>query len=308
MGIKSIFKYCSLIIFFLTLSCKKGLDKNSDSLSLKNKQVVNLTQTFEGEERIKQFYLSYYEGRLPGNNDLLKTFITKRLFQRIEELNNGDNLVLDYDPFIYGQDYFPEVIRKTLKVKAIPNKINEFEVSFNRFEENETPRKVVLFLVKEKNTYLIDAINSDDLLNLKEIDKFSNEHKITKKEEKQVKNSPQADNINYEIEDYIGSYSYFYDMGKLDEFAAMTIGYSLDIKQNSIRFAGQGYKTNFDDLCEAKMNNGVLEIHYKETIEGNTYNSNKTQPLVKMYKKGNTFYATSSQIKDGKEIKLKEEE
>ncbi|QCE43431.1 DUF5991 domain-containing protein [Psychroserpens sp. NJDZ02] len=331
MGISKIVK---LIFFFLiiksVISCKE-ITKKEDKIITGNSIVLSETKeenTHQSKEysqdksinydkkqnvneavnKIKEFYLSCYgyEGERKDEDNLWKKFTTNRFYQKTKELNSEDNYVLDYDPFIYGQDYYREVIRKTLKIKVIPNKKNEFEVSLNHFElENEKPTKVILYLVKEGDTYLIDAINSDKLLNLEQINKFSEKYQNIKEEEKKNQTIAKADNRNYQIEDYIGSYSYFYDMGKLDEIASMTIDYSFDIKKNDISFSGQGYKTNFDDLCEAKINNGVLEIYYKETIEGNTYNSNRTQPLFKIYKKGNDFYAISSFIKDGKEIKLK---
>ncbi|AUC76029.1 DUF5991 domain-containing protein [Olleya sp. Bg11-27] len=304
MGIKSIFKY-SFIVFFLILSCKKDINNKK---ALSTNEVVDVIQFSKAEERIKEFYLSYYKNSTTVNDDLLKRFITNRLFEKIQELGNSEDLILDYDPFIQGQDYRYDVIKKTLKIITSLNKENELKVSFNRFElENEKPTVVLLSLIKKGNIYLIDAINNDELLNLEEIKKFSDKNKNTKKGIKKPLNTPQVDNKNFGVKDYIGSYSYFSDMGKLDEIASITIGYSLEIKKDAVYFAGQGYQTNFDDLCYAKMNNGVLEIYYKKTIEGTEYNKNMTQPLVKIYKKGNTFYATSSQIKEGKEIKLKEE-
>lgn len=109
----------------------------------------------------------------------------------------------------------------------------------------------------------------------------------------------------------IGNYSLFQEKGMLDEFGAMTIGYDIKITNDSCFFYGHGYKTYFNDFCNTKQNADTLELYYHSTIEGNDYNKVYDQPILKLYQKGNDYYAKSPVISvDGEgnvEVKLKKE-
>lgn len=310
MGIRLIFRFYSVVLFFLAVGCKNNIANNEVSSSFTTNKKVDVVQVDEAKEIIKQFYLTYYKGENNGqdNYSVLKKFVTNRLLQRIQELRSSDNLILNYDPFIKAQDYSSEIIKNTIKVNSVFNKENEYEVSFNLFElENEKPTKVVLYLFKKGDIYLIDAINNDKYLNLEQIKENSSSEGSSKIEKGKSKSTFLSDKSSYDLNDYIGSYFYFHDMGKLDEIASMTIGYSLNIREDSIFFSGQGYKTNFEDLCTAKINKGVLEMYYEKSITGYDYNKNGTQPIIRISRKGDDFYASSPLIEDGKKIKLEKE-
>ena len=86
-----------------------------------------------------------------------------------------------------------------------------------------------------------------------------------------------------------------------------SIFYELKIKEDSIFFIGQGYQTNFYDLCYSKEQKDTLKIYYKKSLEGTNYNKNHKSSLVKLYKKGKRYYCKSSIIIEGQEVLLERE-
>ncbi len=97
-----------------------------------------------------------------------------------------------------------------------------------------------------------------------------------------------------------GKYSYKTTPYKLDSLSSIPIFYDLNIKKDSILFSGQGYKTDFYDLCFARQNVDTLEIYYSKTIEGTNYNKDEKASIAKLYKNGDNFFIISSVIEDGK--------
>ncbi|WP_103867602.1 hypothetical protein [Aquimarina sp. I32.4] len=65
---------------------------------------------------------------------------------------------------------------------------------------------------------------------------------------------------------------------------------------------------SFEYECLQKKSQKGVELHYKKNTGINEFTGDRSKPLMKIYKKGDDFYATSPLIEDGKEIKLKEEE
>lgn len=163
-----------LIISFL-MGCKQetkasNILQTQDSLKVKNNSEKAI-------ETLKEFYFSVY-GNDENNEKLNKKYLSERVLKRIDSLtSNNENLILDYDPFIKGQDYDGNIIKKTVKVEPLYNK-NEYRVSFLQFGEEDEKRINVDFLLIEtkEGNFLIDSILNDDYLN------FRNSTKTTKKD------------------------------------------------------------------------------------------------------------------------------
>ncbi|MEM6738423.1 MAG: DUF5991 domain-containing protein [Bacteroidota bacterium] len=112
-----------------------------------------------------------------------------------------------------------------------------------------------------------------------------------------------------QISNFLGKYDLLQDKGRLDEFSSMIISYTIEVKKDSIFFSGQGYKTNFRDLCSSKVDGDTLKLYYKLTIEGDEYNKVVDESLVRLYKKNNEFYVkspviTSTTWEENVEIKI----
>lgn len=119
-------------------------------------------------ETLKEFYLSVY-GNDENNEYLKEKYLSKRLLKKIDSLtSNPEDLILDYDPFIKGQDYDGKIIKKTLDIKPLNNP-NEYRVSFLLFSEKDERQINIDFLLKETKdgSFLIDAILNDNYLNFK---------------------------------------------------------------------------------------------------------------------------------------------
>jgi hypothetical protein len=85
-------------------------------------------------------------------------FLSNELIKKIDSLNSDpDNIILDYDPFIQGQDYDGKSIQNSFKVEF---KNNSFYVSFIAFENSNYT--VIYDLIKdEKNDIKINNILND---------------------------------------------------------------------------------------------------------------------------------------------------
>ncbi len=133
---------------------------------------------------LKKFYFSVYSSD-ESNEKVKKNFLSERMQARIDSLtSDGENLSLDYDPFIKGQDYNGDIIKKTLKIKRL-SRPNEYRADFLLFGENDEQRTAIDFLlVKSKGgNYLIDGILNDEYLNFKSIHtiKKNNPYTVIKK-------------------------------------------------------------------------------------------------------------------------------
>ncbi|MBU2952131.1 hypothetical protein KO493_15630 [Tamlana agarivorans] len=89
---------------------------------------------------------------------------------------------------------------------------------------------------------------------------------------------------------------------KEDGMGGKSIFYDIKIKKDSVFLSGQGYQTNFYDLCSAIEQNDTLKLYYKESLEGTDYNKNQKPPLLKLYKKGQEYYGVSPVISGGQEV------
>jgi len=85
------------------------------------------------------------------------------LLEKIDELSA--DMTLDYDPFIKGQDFFADVLNRTLKITPLENK-NEYRCCFLLFGNTYEKETCVDFLLeKDKDGhFVISKILNDDIL------------------------------------------------------------------------------------------------------------------------------------------------
>jgi len=274
-------------IIFLILSCKKSsADQLNNSISEKIPVEESINQA-TAIKFIEDFYQNNY-----GTDDLddsnFTPFLSQRVKNRIDKLRDVDNLILNYDPFIKAQDYDPVIISHTLKVHSISGKGDEYNVSFKLFEEQTEPfTNITIKLIEKDGSYLIDAVKNDQHLSFK-TNTIVDKHNIEKTSNHNVLTGVDPT--------FYGLYHLTQDKGKIDDFSSIVIGYSIKIKKDSVLFSGQGYQTNFYDLCTATQENDTLNIYYTSSIEGTDYNKNINGPLIKLYKIGEKYYAKSSAI------------
>ncbi|WP_379968304.1 DUF3828 domain-containing protein [Epilithonimonas sp. UC225_85] len=158
-----------ILFFFISafISCKqetKSVDKNSTgTFKIKNSEKAIKT--------LKEFYLLFYgNDTLRNDEKLMKKYVSERVLKKINDLSSdGENLILDYDPFINGQDYDGNIIRKTLKIEPLKNE-NEYSVSFLLFGRKDEKRtNIDILLEKDKNeNFLIYSILNDKYLSFKD--------------------------------------------------------------------------------------------------------------------------------------------
>ena len=127
-----------------------------DSVFLKRKQDINF---------IKDFYLSTYGNENLSDDKNKEKYISKRILKRLDSLTNRDDLILDYDPFIKGQDFFADTIKKYINIKSIDKDI--YAVNFLLFgNKNEKTTKIEIQLKKDnQGNNKINAILNDEYLN-----------------------------------------------------------------------------------------------------------------------------------------------
>jgi hypothetical protein len=186
-----------LLLFFLMLiftNCKDS------SHTVQNILVSNVTNsnidTIQGIKTLKEFYLKFYgSDTIFDDKNLKRKFVSERIIKRIDSLSDEEDLILDYDPFIQGQDYFGHIIRKTLEIKPLKNK-DEYRVSFLLFGEKNEKRTCVDFLLKkvEKENFLIYSILNDEYLN------FNNDNIGLNNSNKDTKESIDLNSIKNENE------------------------------------------------------------------------------------------------------------
>lgn len=155
-----------VVLLFLFTSCKQTNQK------IDNKNILTeLNSNFNEEESVKflkEFYLTFYgvDEIKKNRKELLKDYVSSRILKKMDSLSQEDNLVIDYDPFIQGQDYNSESIKKTLEIKPLLNQ-NEYRVSFLLFGEKNEKATVIDFLLKknENGLFEINSILNDKYLN-----------------------------------------------------------------------------------------------------------------------------------------------
>lgn len=109
------------------LSCKK---ENTTVEESARQEVSTLTEEQkEGIAFIKEFY-KYECGEQEEVSE--NYYLDSRLNARMDSLNEGGDLTIDWDPYINGQDYDPDTILSTLKVEALTGK-DEYRATFKNF-------------------------------------------------------------------------------------------------------------------------------------------------------------------------------
>ncbi|MBL3658992.1 DUF5991 domain-containing protein [Fulvivirga sediminis] len=242
--------------------------------------------------------VSDYSSRLDQVPHLSESF-KESLIKKCKECNNLmlESLELnsfdpEYDADFYlgkNKDYKCDFLRKDIilggqgeAVTAI--KINEVEITkvdnqrlvhaYSLIDNSIFSYLDILVENNENGDYKIDSISV-----------FFNKPKSN------IKN-----NYSFNRSDWIGKYHLTQDKGKIDEFSSIVIGYQINITKDSSLFIGQGYQTNFIDLCSIKKDGDTLKLYYDSTLEGTNYNETEDSPLLKLYKKQNRYYVTSPVI------------
>lgn len=160
-------KYVVFTVYMICLSgCKQEL-KSTDTV--KSNHSLESTDKEEGISMLNKFYsLFYFDDNVKIDQTKIKLFISETLLNKIDSLrNDGNNIVLDYDPFIKGQDFNGESIKKTLRITPLQEK-NQFRASFILFgNENEKRINIDYLLIKNNQGKLvIGSIINDKYLNI----------------------------------------------------------------------------------------------------------------------------------------------
>jgi len=212
------------ILLLILASCKNNSAASQNKMTTDTKNLNN--DTIQGIKTIKEFYLLRYgSDTLPNHSDresLKRKFVSDRILNRIDSLNSdGENLIVDYDPFIQGQDYLGHVIRNTLIIRPLANK-NEYRVSFLQFGEDQEKRIFVDVLLKknENGDFLIYSILNDRYLNFNNnISPIENSSKYANIHDAEDTPNAYSDRINNKLEKYYGIWKTSCENG----FAYLTI-------------------------------------------------------------------------------------
>ncbi|CAA0231726.1 conserved hypothetical protein [Tenacibaculum maritimum] len=276
MGINTDFKLLVISFFaFFIISCKgnkKNDNGHSDDTSIVKKELKDQFSKTDQIDFIKSFYTKY----LRDLNEHTNTCVFREYLS--EELINVLNK-LDYNAIIDAQDYgkFDLNTLKVLKTK----KIDIYRVSFiNMNKEVLTDVKIV----SRGNSYIITELTNDQYTIPTDFNK---------------NNSINEDEFTY--------YLFKYRTKPDDPMDALK--YRIEYIDNDIVVINMDSRNDsFEYECLQKKSQKRVELHYKKNTGINEFTGDRSKPLMKIYKKGDDFYATSPLIEDGKEIKLKEEE
>lgn len=256
------------ILFLCFTECKKHTTSIDESI--KNKDTLIGGDNNYGIKMLQDFYYScYVDEKKFSDSNLKRKFVSITILKRIDSLTNGENLILDYDPFIKGQDYNANIIKRTLEIKPLKNK-NEFRVSFLLFGDKNERKTNVDFLLKknEKGNFIISSILNDEYLNIKNIDKKSD---ISGKD-----NSDESLLISKWFGNYGGAFLRMKEESA-DPRSWATI--SLKISKDSTSFYLFSYleEKNFKlKLIKAEKNSVTFDMENNNIIKiNNTNNKNK---------------------------------
>lgn len=162
-GMLRIVKFTLLLT--LIIGCGNSIQNQNDDGSNRSQQ--GDIKEKQKIETIREFYLTCYGSDAVPNDKLLPKYISERLLKRMDSLRSEEELILDYDPFINGQDFDSEALKKTIKIDKLKDE-NEYRVSFLLFDfPNEERTHIDLLLEESNGSFLISAILNDELLNFK---------------------------------------------------------------------------------------------------------------------------------------------
>jgi len=271
--------YIKLLIFhffaFFIISCK-GNHKNdngfSDNTSIVKEEIKGQLSKTDQIDFIKSFYTKYLRDLNEHTNTcVLREYLSEELIEVLGKL--------DYNAIIDAQDY-DKFDLNTLKVLKTKN-TDIYRVSFiNMNKEVLTDVKIV----PRGNSFIITELTNDQYTIPTDFNK--------------------SDSIS---EDEFTYYLFKYRTKPDNPRTALT--YRIEYIDNDIVVINMdSHNDSFEyELLQKKSQNGV-ELYYNKNTGIKEYTGDISKPLMKVYKKGDDFYATSPLIEDGKEVKLKEEE
>ena len=288
MGINRIFKFLIVFVFITSfLSCKGSTKSNNDvtvnntsglNLEKKDNSLDNTETRIEPKDFILEFYtkyIKYLEDPLNEESIDYEFYLTKEL---IDEINK----VKGYDYIINAQDSAVEWL-KTLKVE-------------------DTDKKNVYSVSREKGYY----DSNDNTLYLTIVKQGENKIKISKISSSLDKPRPSTLEVKEKDNVYkYYSFDYIINPGDRINETSYIIEY---LEEEYIVFQMMGYEGEFDYKCRQVRTSEGVSLYYIEAEDDDEYKGDKSKPLIKIYKKGDNFYAKSSLIENGKEVKLKEVE
>jgi hypothetical protein len=278
MAIKSsmAFMKYSLVAKIIILLCLLNGCKHSNQTiySTDSSQLNSIAykENEEGIEFLKEFYTKYY-GEYSDRKGI-ENYVSVRVLSRMDSLTKADNLILDYDPFIQGQDWDANVLLKSLSIIPLKNK-DEFRVSFLLFEERDTTNIDIQLNKNKKGKLLIYTILNDKYLNF--LDKKENQNHLKSIQQKISK-------------DWIGIYEGTFL--RLKEESADPRGWAtitLEISENHIVF------DLFSYVEENKFQLDIIE-QKKDTLKLKISNDSIRENSILLYKKNNEYLFESSYI------------
>ena len=195
-----------LLVFFTIQSCGQSSSKNLNSQE--NDISTTSVTSYEEEKTIqflKEFYVAYIlECDKPDGNwktllSLRNKHLTKNLIKRLDELD------LDYDPIIEGQDCDKSWLN-TLEVNSEEGQKNVFNICFFYAFENQM-KCIRLSVVYDDGNYLIDDfLNDKNLQNSDENTRQSKHFSLDDLKRATWSNDCNSDySINYVVFDVFGA-------------------------------------------------------------------------------------------------------
>jgi len=282
MGINRIFKFLIVFVFITSFfSCKgntKDVIKDTKSIIDVRKEGDILLDNTQVKDFILEFYtkyIKYLEDPLNEESVNLEIYLTEDLISEIEKING-------YNYIINAQDSTIEWL-KTLKVEDT-EKDNVYSVSREKG-----------YYDSDDNTIYVTVVGKEKL-KISKISSSLNDKLISSTEN----DNNQDDEFTY--------YSFDYKINPGDRIneTSYIIEY---LEEEYIVFSMMGYEGNFGYKCrQVKTKEGISLYYVKAEDGGEEYTGDKNKPLVKIYKRGNNFYAKSLLIENGKEVKLEEVE
>ncbi|MCR1024161.1 hypothetical protein H0I25_10490 [Cellulophaga sp. HaHa_2_95] len=287
MGINRVFKLLIVFVFLTSfLSCKGGAKNNNDVI-VNNTSSLSIEKEDNPQTKIepKDFILEFYTKYIKYLEDPLNEESIDYEFYLTEDLIDKIGKAKGYDYIINAQDSTIEWL-KTLKVEDT-EKNNVYSVSYEKGYYDSDDNIIYATVVElEKGKFRISKLSSS---------------LIDQPISTPLENEGQKDKFTYY------AFEYKINPGEYNE----EINYFIDyLEEDYIVFQITDPDKFYDYKCrQERVKDGVLLYYVDVGDEGNEeYTGDTSKPLMKIYKKVNDFYAKSSLIDNGKEVKLKEVE
>lgn len=287
MGINRIFKLLIITVFITSFFCCKRGTKNTEDVIVDTSSIIDVRKedniSLNGQVNLKpkDFILEFYTKYIKYLEDPLNEESVNFEIYLTEDLINEIGKVKGYNYIINAQDLTIEWL-KTLKVEDT-DKNNIYSVSREKG-----------YYDSGDNTIYVTIVGKEKL-------KIS---KISSSLGDQLISSIDNDN-NQDDEFTYYAFDYKINHGDLINETSFIIEY---LEEEYIVFSMMGYEGQFDYKCRQVRTKEGISLYYKEAADDDEYTGDKSKPLARIYKKGNDFYAISSLIENGKEVKLKEVE